>query len=282
MTERILEHDGLRLAWRERRGPGIPVVFISGGPGMPDYLGDVSDLLTGRWVVRYDQRGTGGSVAIDDDYSCAAHVADLELLRLQLGVEQLALFGHSWGGCLAQLYATEHPDRVERLFLLSASTGIGPEWAEMERAVLAWNRKACSFREFLGLGSASLLAMVPGEIGQRALERMFGQVWLNYLPPTLREPVPPEVLAGIGQRTVFRTKADVARLPKDTLDRVLPTAEFPVRVIYGENDIYGDRVDQPRARLPHAEFEIWEETGHLAWIEQPERFADSLRAFFRP
>ena len=96
----------------------------------------------------------------------------------------------------------------------------------------------------------------------------------------MREPVPPEVLAGIGQRTVFRTKSDVARLPDDTLDRVLPTAAFPIRVIYGENDIYGDRVEQPRARLSHAEFEIWEGTGHLAWIEQPERFGGALRTFF--
>ena len=280
MKEQILEHERVRLAWRERPGPGVPVVFISGGPGMPDYLGDVSDLLTDRWVVRYDQRGTGASVARDDDYSCAAHIGDLELLRQKLGVEKLALFGHSWGGCLAQLYATEHPDRVERLFLLSASTGVGTQWAEMERAVLAWNRRACNFGEFLSLGWSSLLAMIPGAIGQRALERMFGQVWLNYLPPSLREPVPPEVLAGIGQRTVFRTKADVARLPNDTLDRVLPTAAFPIRVIYGENDIYGDRVEQPRARLPRAEFEIWEGAGHLAWIEQPERFAGALRTFF--
>ncbi len=182
MNEQILEHEGVRLAWRERPGPGVPVVFLSGGPGMPDYLGDVSDLLTDRWVVRYDQRGTGASVALDDDYSCAAHIGDLELLRQKMGVEKLALFGHSWGGCLAQLYATEHPDRVERLFLLSASTGVGTQWAEMERAVLAWNRRACNFGEFLSLGWSSLIAMVPGAIGQRALQRMFGQVWLNYLP----------------------------------------------------------------------------------------------------
>ena len=98
MNEQLLEHERVRLAWRERPGPGIPVVFLSGGPGMPDYLGDVSDLLTDRWVVRYDQRGTGASVARDDDYSCAAHIGDLELLRQNLGVEKIALFGHSWGG----------------------------------------------------------------------------------------------------------------------------------------------------------------------------------------
>ncbi len=129
MNEQILEHERVRLAWRERPGPGIPVFFLSGGPGMPDYLGDVSDLLTDRWVVRYDQRGTGASVARDDDYSCAAHIRDLELLRQKLGVEKLALFGHSWGGVFG-LYATEHPDRADRLFLLSASTGVGTQWAE--------------------------------------------------------------------------------------------------------------------------------------------------------
>ena len=58
------------------------------------------------------------------------------------------------------------------------------------------------------------------------------------------------------------------------------TAAFPIRVIYGEDDIYGDRVEQPRARFSEAEFEIWEGVGHLAWIEQPERFSNNLRTFF--
>ena len=53
----------------------------------------------------------------DGDYSTDAHVADLEKLREHLGVEQLHLFGPSWGGMLAELYATAHLSSVASLFL---------------------------------------------------------------------------------------------------------------------------------------------------------------------
>src|SRR6056297_2112260 len=70
MQEHVLAAADVRLNWRERRGPGVPVLFLSGGPGMPDYLQEVAQLLPTRWVVSYDQRGTGGSEVFDDDYSC--------------------------------------------------------------------------------------------------------------------------------------------------------------------------------------------------------------------
>jgi proline iminopeptidase len=50
------------------------------------------------------------------------HVADLEQMRRQLGLERLVLCGYSWGGLLALLYLTEHADRVERLALVSPAS----------------------------------------------------------------------------------------------------------------------------------------------------------------
>ena len=51
-------------------------------------------------------------------------VADLEALRETWGLERLTICGYSWGGLLAMLYATEHPDRVARLALVSPA----PAW----------------------------------------------------------------------------------------------------------------------------------------------------------
>jgi pimeloyl-ACP methyl ester carboxylesterase len=45
------------------------------------------------------------------------HVADLEALREYFKLEKLTLYGNSWGGLLASLYAIAHPDRVERMIL---------------------------------------------------------------------------------------------------------------------------------------------------------------------
>jgi len=138
----MVDSVGAELLVSDSGGQGIPIVFLSGGPGMPSYLSDVADLVEGRRVVTYDQRGTGGSRVSDGDYSTEAHVADLESVRKSLGVERLHIFGHSWGGMLAQLYATTHIDSVASLFLCSPTPGVGSEWIAMEKSVMQSSAEA--------------------------------------------------------------------------------------------------------------------------------------------
>lgn len=57
------------------------------------------------------------------NYTVQQSVADIESLRLALGVEKIALLGHSYGTQLAQAYVRAHPDRVERL-VLAGSRGM--------------------------------------------------------------------------------------------------------------------------------------------------------------
>lgn len=141
---------------------------------MPDYLEEIAELVPGRRVVSYDQRGTGSSVVTDGDYSTEAHVADLDMLREHLGVEQLHLFGHSWGGLLAQLYAAEHLSSVASLFLCSPTPGVGATWVAMERDVMAYGKKRSSSRTFAMLGLRSLLGRIP-RLGQRSLRKMYAR-----------------------------------------------------------------------------------------------------------
>jgi proline iminopeptidase len=50
------------------------------------------------------------------------HVADLDAIRVSLGIDRLTLCGYSWGGLLALLYLLEHPERVARLALVSPAS----------------------------------------------------------------------------------------------------------------------------------------------------------------
>jgi proline iminopeptidase len=92
------------------QGAGKTILLLHGGPGVPDYLEPVAAMLAPRYrVARYDQRGVGKSLALNGSYSLEEHLADLDAVRSYLGVPQLHLFGHSWGGLLAQLYWSKHP-----------------------------------------------------------------------------------------------------------------------------------------------------------------------------
>jgi len=275
----FVQTKGAQLSVRDFGGDGEPIVFLSGGPGMPDYLEDIAKLVPRRRVVTYDQRGTGGSTVINRDYSTEAHVADLEQLREHLGAEHLHLFGHSWGGMLAQLYATAHVNSVASLFLCSPTPGVGADWVAMERDVMAYSKKRSSSGAYALMGLRSLLGRIP-RLGQRSLEKMYAQVWLNYQNPDSALPADRSLLQGIGQKTTFVTRASAVSLPTDYLDSVLPQAAFPFFVMFGENDIYGKHTQLVIDRYPNATIELWPECGHLPWLDAPARFENQLKSFY--
>lgn len=99
---------------------GIPVLFLHGGPGAgcEPYHRRFFDPRRYR-IVLFDQRGCGRSTP----HGCLQHnttphlVADIETIRVQLGIEQWVLFGGSWGSTLALVYAQTHPERVRGLIV---------------------------------------------------------------------------------------------------------------------------------------------------------------------
>jgi proline iminopeptidase len=279
-TPRMVQCSGAELAVRDSGGEGTPVVFLSGGPGMPDYLQDIAERLNGRRTVSYDQRGTGRSVVSDGDYSTEAHVADLERLRTSLGAHQLHLFGHSWGGMLAQLYATTHSERVASLYLVSPTTGVGSDWVAMERAVMQYSRDTSDSWTFAKLGLWSLLGRIPGSLGQFYLQQMYGQVWWNYQRPGRQTPADPAFLEGIGHQTTFKTRAAAVALPREHLDGVIPKIAVPFFVVFGQHDIYGEHTQTLVSRYPNATIETWEGCGHLVWIDDEARFFQRLNDFY--
>lgn len=122
--------------YTRRIGAGPLIVILHGGPGAHhDYLLPQFDrLASGRELFYYDQRGGGRSpVGRETPVGWRAHVADLEAVRGALDVERLTLCGYSWGGLLAVLYLLEHPQRVERLALVSPASITAAYRAEFER-----------------------------------------------------------------------------------------------------------------------------------------------------
>jgi proline iminopeptidase len=90
---------------------GIPVVFLHGGPGggcSPRHR-QLFDLTRYR-VTLFDQRGCGRSLPRGSTHANTsdALVADIERLRVHLGIQRWLVFGGSWGAGLALAYAAAH------------------------------------------------------------------------------------------------------------------------------------------------------------------------------
>ena len=115
---------GHRMAWREV-GPvqGEPWLLLHGGPGSGSQPGQLAPLdLQRQRAIAPDQRGSGASRprgGLPGNHTQAL-VADLEALRLHLGLERWSVLAGSWGTVLALAYAHQHPGRIERLVLRGA------------------------------------------------------------------------------------------------------------------------------------------------------------------
>ncbi len=100
-------------------------MLLHGGPGSThDYfLPWVLPLARDRQLVFIDERGSGKSQRLEDhrQYNLENMAADVEAVRVALGLGQIDLLGHSFGGILAQEVAIRYPANIRRLIL--ASTG---------------------------------------------------------------------------------------------------------------------------------------------------------------
>lgn len=91
-------------------GHGHDVAVLSGGPGCVHYLADERLAPRGLRAWFPDPRGVGRSGG--GPHGMTQAIADLEDLRVDLGIERWVVLGHSWGSDLAVRYALDHPDRV--------------------------------------------------------------------------------------------------------------------------------------------------------------------------
>ncbi|GAB1856037.1 hypothetical protein MHTCC0001_08720 [Flavobacteriaceae bacterium MHTCC 0001] len=112
-------------------GEGEPLLIINGGPGMNcEGFSSLAKLLDKNYkAILYDQRGTGLSkLKIQDSTTMTMDhlINDIEILRKHLGLNKWLILGHSFGGFVAQHYASKYPDKIKGM-ILSASGGVDME-----------------------------------------------------------------------------------------------------------------------------------------------------------
>lgn len=139
--EGFIPVDGYRV-WYRIVGGGAehektPLLTLHGGPGVPhDYITDMAALASeNRRVIFYDQLGCGRSDQPNNPamWTIERSVAEIDTVRHALGLEQVHLWGQSFGGLFALEYALSQPSGLVSLILASSTSSI-PLWiAEANR-----------------------------------------------------------------------------------------------------------------------------------------------------
>lgn len=103
----------------ERYGSGPKFVFVPNRMFMPEFAAlERPD----RTLILYDMRNRGLSRRVEEGskITILGDVEDVEALRKHFKAEKASLIGYSYLGLMVALYASQHPDRVERIVQIGA------------------------------------------------------------------------------------------------------------------------------------------------------------------
>ena len=291
---------------------GLPLVCMHGfATGLGIYYAALPALAS-RWrgrVFALDSLGCGLSSrpkwCLGHGQDCLVEDAEnffidgLERWRASMRIEKMVLMGHSLGGYLAVAYAERHPDRVERLVLVSA-VGVPEPPSELAEA---HRRAPLPFRILLGAWaggwspfSFAKLGLANVMLGRYVQFRFAERSWV--LKPELQAYFVGSwtagdtsaggtahstllVPGGLGELAYARTPMGPSRIPSLKVD---------LTAIYGEHDWMDWRhmakvrsaIEQARAAAGHEgpRIEIFHvaDANHNVQVDNPLGFVDAVMA----
>jgi len=266
------------------RPDGQPIVFLHGGPGGGTTPGPrrFFDPAAFR-VVLFDQRGSGRSTprASLEENTTWHLVADMERIRVRLGIDRWAVFGGSWGSTLALAYAETHPERVTALivrgiFLLRPHE---LRWFYQEGASLvfpdAWEAYLAPIppAERADLMAAYHRRLTGGDPVERDVA---ARAWATWEAATSRLIPDPELIAEFSEpghadafariEAHYFVNGGFFEHPDQLLDGVDRIRHIPAAIIQGRYDMCCPMTTawDLHRRWPEASFEIVPDAGHAA------------------
>ena len=116
--------ERLRVASTEpAQAEGLPLLIFNGIGASAEILEPLMRGLTRTKTITFDLPGIGASAPSVWIRRLSGYATLARDLCDALGVDRVHAMGVSWGGGLAQQFARQHPERVERLVLAATSTG---------------------------------------------------------------------------------------------------------------------------------------------------------------
>ena len=240
------------------------LVLLHGFLGSGEVYGDlISKLCKFCNPVTVDLLGHGQTDGAEMHYrfSTREQVADLaKLIREQLTIPPVFLYGYSMGARLALQLGLHHPELFQGLVLESGTFGIEGETERLARQSLDATRADSIIGAFEGfLSDWETMPMFETEISTQkytAIQRAQYPVWMA------------NSLLGFGTGTMPCVREQ------------LPAFQLPVQLIAGKSDRTFIRINQTMNReLPNSTLAIIPESGHRVHLDQPQKLVEILDTF---
>src|SRR5579884_182366 len=267
---------GYRRAFRIA-GSGPAILLIHGIADNSTTWETVQAKLAQRFtVIAPDLLGHGRSDKPRADYSVAAYANGMRDLLSVLGIDRVTVVGHSLGGGVAMQFAYQFPQLVDRLVLV-ATGGVTKDVNIVLR---------CASLPLGGEALALLrlpLVLPTLQVAGRAAGRLLGSTALGRdLPDVLRILADlPEPMASSAFTRTLRAVVDWRGQMVTMLDRCYLTKSVPVQLIWGTDDVVVpvSHAWMAHAAMPGSQLEIFENSGHFPFHDDPDRFIEVVERF---
>jgi len=282
-----VEINGARIRYEKLGAENDPtIVALHGGPGIGDHRKPkrAFEPLTDEYeLVVYDHRGCGQS-SLTRPYTNEQYAADLDGLRRRLDLGPMVLIGGSYGGFIAQEYASRYPEALAGLVL--RDTAPTHEYDAVAREIARDRLPAVRSRglDVPRISEDELDLVMDGNVPSDAA---FGRLFDGMLPlyaPSLDE-FDAEAARESIEETSFHHETHNAMFTDEfpTMDYTdeLPAIEVPALVTVGRHDW----ITPPAAAeeiadlLPDSRLTVFDSSGHSPHLDQQEEYLRRVRAF---
>jgi len=217
-----------------------------------------ADLKRSFRVLRYDQRGHGGTDVPAGRYAYATLVADALALFDALDIKRPHFCGLSMGGATALGLAELHPDRVDRVVVCDSPAMSTPASAQQWEERIAAAQKG-------------------------GIESLVESTMARWFPPETHAAKPAhldEVRAMIRTTPVNGFIGCAAALADHDYNTAVATVTRPVLFIAGAKDgVTPAAMRQMHEKLPGSAFVELPGAGHISNMDQPARFTRAIAEF---
>jgi proline iminopeptidase len=277
---------GSTIAYNVAGSDSGPVVFVHpGGPGLEWSYDKMPEVEKFAKLVYIEPIGTGHSSheAGPRGFNLDRYSADIESLRVKVGLQKFVLLGHSHGGFVAQTYALAHQDHLNGLILYDTTPTTGPEWQKDVEAGVAQYKHEPWFPE-----AVTALGQETSAKTDSAMTAIFKAEYPLYFAEYTKraeefEPSRAQAIAYIAptRATDPNAKSDVGVAPSIEVRDRLGEIHVPTLVIVGKKDFV---TPEKYSRIIHdaihdSRLTVLERSGHMGHMEQPVDFAASVTEF---
>ena len=250
-----------------------PVILVHGGPGHSSlsFKNGFDFLAEQTRVIFYDQRGSGNSQIKPnpEDYTIEQLVEELEALRRDVvKADKIIIVGHSFGSALVQRYALKYPQHIEKMVIAG---GIRINNGMSNRFIWKW---------FGGLLYSTALGFPPAD--SKSADAWFTKSSEKDNPQRLFDKTKTDLLKDTGTVSFAPWREISFSLVGYDYKKDLSQLQVPTLFIYGTADSQytGKPVaDELCATLPNCQSVEFTQSGHWAFLEEPEKFQQVVKDF---